>query len=53
MKSFTFFRTEEGNYYLYNSRKSSLLNVHPVIKVIEALDNNDGVLKWVMKCIKI
>ena len=42
MKSFTFFRTEEGNYYLYNSRKSSLLNVHPVIKVIEALDNNDG-----------
>ena len=41
MKAYTFTKTSGGNCYLYNSKKSTLLNVHPIIETLKGVDKND------------
>ena len=39
MESSIFFKTKKGNYYLFDSSKSTLLNIHPVLLRIRDMDN--------------
>ena len=43
MKAYTFTKTSGGNCYLYNSKKSTLLNVHPIIETLKGVDKNDEI----------